>query len=197
MEPAAGVGLEVVVIASGRIQHGVDGFHTRTTNRPVRKSGVFVGVVRRIVFGIRQGDDVLLDAFGVLYGDAGFQLGELVRMAESVQEDTGHGLAVFGSSGFALHHGCQDDNLVQGVFALGDLGQNVLRVDFLLKVIQHGGDDRVHVFILGEVVRVGEKVSLQAVDSLGCGNVLEKFVVELVGLARINEFGAFADAGFF
>lgn len=197
VQAAAGVGLEVIIIASGRIQHGMDGFHTWTANRSVGKSGVLVGVVRRIVFRVRQGDDVLLDAFGVLHRDAGLQLGELVRMAQAVQEDAGHGLPVFRGSRFALHHGGQDDDLVQSVFALGDFGQNILSVDFLFKVVQHGGDDRIHVLILRKVIGIREKISLQAVNPLGGRNVLEKFVVELMGLAGADELRTLADTGIF
>ena len=116
-------------------------------------------------------------------------------MAEPVHEDTRHGLPVFRGGRFAFYHGGQNDDLIQGVFALGHLGQNVFGVDFLFKVVQHGGDDLIHVFVLGKIIGIRKEVPFQAVNPLGDGNVLQKFVVELVSLAGVDEFRAFAHTG--
>lgn len=105
VQPALGVGLEVVIAAVGWGQHRIDGLHARAANRSVGEPRIFVGVVLGIVLGVRQGNDVLFDALGVFHGDAGFQLREFVRMAEAVQEHAGHGFPVLGGSSFALHHG--------------------------------------------------------------------------------------------
>ena len=195
MQPALGVGLEVIIAVVSGGQHRIDGLHARAANRAVGETRVLVGVVLGIVLGVRQGDDVLLDALGVFHRDAGFQLREFVRMTESVQEDTGHGFPVFGGGGFALHHGRQDDYLIQSVLALLHLGQDFRRVHRLLEVIQHRVDDVVRVLVLCKVVGIREEVSLQAADALGSGHLLQEFVVKRMGFAGFEEFRLLADAG--
>lgn len=195
VQPALGIGLEVVIAAAGWGQHRVDGLHARAANRAVGETRVFVGVVHGIIFGVRQGDDILLDALGVFHGDAGFQLREFVRVVEAVQEHAGHGFTVLGGGRFALHHGRQNDHLIQRVFALLHLGQDFRRVHRLLEVIQHGIDNDIRVLVLREVVGIREEVSLQAADALGSGHLLQEFVVKRMSFAGLQEFRLLTDTG--
>ena len=195
VQPTLGVGLEVIIAVVSGGQHRIDGLHARAANRAVGETRVFVGVVLGIVLGVRQRNDVLFDALCVLYGDAGFQLRELVRVAEAVQEHAGHGFPVLGGGSFALHHGSQDDYLIQRVFALLHLGQDFRRVHRLLEVIQHRVDDVVRVLVFCKVVSIWEEVSLQTADALGSGHLLQEFVVKRMGFAGFEEFRFLTDAG--